>query len=303
MNNALLLTISVAANVSNAIMKKFLTGRFENNSIARRIYCTVTCAVSALALFLMAENLQASLFTVLLALLFGIITALQSIFNLQALAYGPLSYTTVIVSLSMLIPTLSGAIFWNETVVPIQIVGVVLMVGCFILSVNTSGEQKKATFKWLVHCAITFVCTGAIGLMQKIHQSSAHRDELDAFLIIAFVFSCIYAATGWALLSIKKKSEPAAETVAATDRKPILGLLPLGLMVISGVCIAINNKLNLFLSGVMDSAIFFPVVNGVGLILTSLAAFLIFREKLTKRQWIGLALGIVAVLCLCNPFG
>ena len=76
----------------------------------------------------------------------------------------------------------------------------------------------------------------------------------------------------------------------------------LGIMVAGGVCVAVNNKLNLYLSGVMDSAVFFPIVNGGGLVLATLAAVLLFREKLSKKQWIGVAFGIASVVFLCNPF-
>ncbi len=299
MSDYALLIISVFANLGGAVMKKFLTNRYENNAASQQLYNAVTCLVSALALLALAGSMEASPFTVLLALAFGIVTALQAITFLQAMEYGPFSYTSVIVTLSMLIPTLSGAIFWDESIYPIQIVGILLMVGCFILSVNFGGEQKKASLKWLLFCMIAFVCTGAIGIMQKVHQSSAHKDELDAFLVIAFLFSFVYSSASWGILTVKNRGRKKEEST----RPSILGWTPLLLMVLSGGCIAANNKLNLYLSGVMDSALFFPLVNGVGLILTSLAAFILFRERLTKRQWVGLALGIVAVICLCNPFG
>lgn len=300
MNNALLLIISVFANLCSSVIRKFVTNRYESNAAARQLYAMVTSAVSALVLLALADSLKVSPFTVILALFFGIVTATQAIFNLQALECGPFSYTTVIISLSMLIPTLSGAIFWNESIALIQIVGIVLMVGCFVFSVNTGGEQKKASFKWLVYCAVAFICTGLIGIMQKVHQSSAYKDELDAFLIIAFAFSCVYSTVRWIILTVKNGS---IRFPVEEGKKTVLHWKPLLMIAFAGCCVAANNKLNLFLSGVMDSAVFFPVVNGAGLILASLAAFLLFRERLTKRQWIGLVLGIAAVLCLCNPFG
>ena len=76
-------------------------------------------------------------------------------------------------------------------------------------------------------------------------------------------------------------------------------ILLIFLMLISGVCVAVNNKLNLYLSGVIDSVIFFPVVNGGGLVLTTLASLLIFKERLRAKQWIGILFGIASVLCLC----
>ena len=82
----------------------------------------------------------------------------------------------------------------------------------------------------------------------------------------------------------------------------MLTLLPIILMVVSGIAVAANNKLNLYLSGVMDSAVFFPIVNGGHLVLTTISALLFFKEKLTAKQWVGMILGIVAVVLLCNPF-
>lgn len=32
------------------------------------------------------------------------------------------------------------------------------------------------------------------------------------------------------------------------------------------------------------------------------AAVLLFKEKLSKKQWIGIVLGILSVVFLCNPF-
>ena len=133
--------------------------------------------------------------------------------------------------------------------------------------------------------------------MQKIHQSSEYKTELNSFLTIAFVvaaLACFFAAA-----IVKKKDDTDNTPAKANKKEAILMLL---LMVISGVCVAANNKFNLYLSGVMDSAVFFPIVNGGGLVLTTLAAVLLFRERLSKRQWVGVFLGIISVVFLCNPF-
>ena len=130
--------------------------------------------------------------------------------------------------------------------------------------------------------------------MQKVHQSSAHRDELNAFLIIAFLSSALFC-TVFAVLLQKREARTAREKGRITWRL-------LAIMLASGVCVAANNKYNLYLSGVMDSAVFFPIINGGGLILTTLAAVVMFGERLSKKQWIGIALGIASVIFLCDPF-
>lgn len=85
--------------------------------------------------------------------------------------------------------------------------------------------------------------------------------------------------------------------------KPYLGWLPITVMIFTGLSAAMNHKFNLYLSGVMDSAVFFPIANGGALVLTAAAAVVLFRERLSKKQIVGIVLGIAAVIFLCNPFG
>ena len=68
----------------------------------------------------------------------------------------------------------------------------------------------------------------------------------------------------------------------------------------SGIAMGAVNVINLYLAGVMDKHIFFPIVNGGLIFFTLAAAVIFFREKLTVKQWIGLILGIIqlAVIAL-----
>ena len=113
------------------------------------------------------------------------------------------------------------------------------------------------------------------------------------FLIIAFI--CSFAFSGVSLLAGRKgegKQQP------LMDKKASLVLLA-ALFAAGGVGVALNNLINLYLSGVVASAVFFPIVNGGGLILITIASVVFFRERLTGRQWTGLGLGIAATLLLC----
>ena len=293
------LTVSMTATLLIGVLRKYLVDRYENGERARHLLNAVTSLVAAIGLLFVGGIPHASLFTVLLALGFGLVTALQQIFTMQALEHGPYSYTTVICSLSTMIPALSGALFFEEKLGWSHIVGMLLMVGCFVLSVNFSGEGKKASLLWLIYCAVAFLATGLIGVMQKWHQSTDYKDELDAFLIIAFAFSCLYSVAAYAT-SLLKSGKGQQKSTAAPS---LVHIVPMLLMVLIGACTATNNKLNLFLSGVMESAVFFLLVNGGNLILTALAAFILFRERPTAKQWVGLFIGTLAVIFLCNPFG
>lgn len=295
---AVLLSVSMAACLFAGMIDKGFVNRFGGNIKMYYLFNLAVSFVCALALFLMAGGFHASFFTLLAGLLFGLITTVQKISSMQAMNSGPYSYTAVITSLSTLIPTLSGKFIWNEEIHPIQYVGIILMMICFICSVDFKAKQKSASVKWLVFCALTFVSTGSIGVMQRWHQSTEYKDELNEFLIIAFAVSVFFSLIGMIFSSRRYKEYWNWGKLS----KRTYTLLIAG-MVIGGICVAANNKLNLYLSGIMDTAVFFPVVNGGGLILTSLAAFIVFKEKLSLQKWIGLIIGIIAVVLLCNPFG
>ena len=300
MSIPLTLILSLAAALGGSIAKKYYTDKGSARLSGGFVFNAVGCLCAAVILLCWGGFGQSSVFTIVLGVAFGAVTALQGITNIAALQVGPMSYTSVIISFSTLISSLSGVMFFDESLGWAQIVGMVLMLASFVLAAKSDVDEKKANLKWLFLCLIAFVATGGIGVMQKVHQSSEYRDELNAFLIIAFVSSAVLCAFFAALMK-RRESRFADEKEKEKNGKRQVWFL-LGIMIASGACVAVNNKFNLYLSGVMDSAVFFPIVNGGGLVLTTLAAVLLFKEKLSTKQWIGVVLGIASVVFLCNPF-
>ena len=291
MSDTVLLILSMGAALAGSVVRKIYTNKTVGS--IRWIYIfNIVCSLLPCGILLAWGGMgSVSLFTVLLGSLFGIVTVAQTVFNLKALEAGPMSYTTVICSFSTIISALSGAVFFEESLGASHIIGMIMMIGSFLMAVNKQPGQKTASIRWLVYCIITFVCTGGIGIMQKVHQSSVYKEELNGFLIIAFAVSAIASIP---LLLTAPKGQ---KTVDSGTMWLLAGCLVLG-----GISIALNNKWNLYLSGVMDSAVFFPIVNGGGLVLNALAAVAVFREKPTKLQWLGILLGIASVIFLCDPF-
>lgn len=290
------LILSLCAALGAAICKKYYATIGSHSAADGFIFNAVGSLVAAAVLLCWGGVGLCSAFTVLLGLAFGAVTALQSITNFSALQCGPMSYTSVIISFSTVISALSGVIFFDESIGWAQILGIVLMLVSFALAAK-GGDGKRANLKWLMLCLIAFATTGGIGVMQKIHQSSEYRGELGGFLVIAFVSSAVICAL-FSVLMMKRSKRPVD---ANASKKPLW--LVIAVMVACGVGVAVNNKFNLYLSGVMPSAVFFPIVNGGGLVLSTLAALLIFKERLTHRQWVGVVIGIVSVVFLCDPFG
>jgi drug/metabolite transporter (DMT)-like permease len=210
---------------------------------------------------------------------------------------GPMAYTVVIVSCSTVFTALSGFFFFGERIGVLQLVGIVLMVGSFLFATEKKEGEKKGSLRWLIFCLLSFAFCGGIGFMQKIHQTSAYKDELNGFLVMAFAVSFIYSVASLGIMKLKKKTcEQAQENTEG--KKNLFSLMSIGAMILCGICTAMNHKLNLFLSGAMDTAVFFPVFNGSVLVLTIVIAVIGFREKLSVKKWIGVAFGCIAVMLL-----
>ncbi len=306
MSDELLLIISIVVCFLAGISKKYYT-KACSGGVKQINFYNAIISVFAIATFLIWGGFgKASLFTVLLALVFGLMTALQYLFTLKAISIGSWAYTTVISCLSTLIPTCSGWIFWGEPISWVQIIGVILFVVCFIFSTDSSSdENKKLSLKWLFYVSIAFVCTGGIGVLQKVFASSSYSGELNAFLIIAFIFAFIFATVIFAFTAVKdrKNENVKVEKEETKSINKYYSFLWIAIIGVCGIFVAINNKLNLYLSGVFESAFLFPVLNGTNILLTTLFSVLVFKDKLKLKQWIGFGVGVLALLFLVNPFG
>lgn len=250
--------------------------------------------VCALTLFFLGGcSLKASWYSVFLGVLFGIVSMMCSIFRAKAIKIGPFGYTSVIVNLSTAITALSGALFWNESLGVFKIIGIVLMIGSFFFAIDTENDDgKKANVKWFILCLLALLFISLIGIMQKVHQTSEYKNEVTAFLCVAFLTSSIISFVGYVFT---KKNENKSKEEQVTTKKWLWFLIALA---ICGIGAAGNNILNLYLSGVMDTAIFFPIANGVPLFTSLLVSVLVFREKLKRKQLLGMSIGIIAIICL-----
>lgn len=304
----LLFVITLAANLTASVIQTRYSRRTGGGLCALYLYTAASAAVSALTVFLLAKcRLEFSAFTVWLALLFGAVVCLQQLTLLLALSKGPLSYTMVIVAMSTLITALSGVLFWHESLRAVQLVGIVLMVLCLVLSVKREPTKKgessggrRLSAVWLLLALLAMAFNGGVGILQKTHQSSAHKAELPAFLFVAFAFCAVFSVLCYLFLTIRargKRQETGAEE--STAHSPRLSRNLIVLFLLSGVCVALCHCINLYLSGVVAAAVFFPIVNGGALMLTTLASLFLFHERLSLTQWLGLAFGAVATLLLC----
>ena len=270
MSNELLLTISILMAFAGGAVKKVYAKTFNGGTKEINFCNALVCFFVIITFFIWGGFGEYSLFTILLGLLFGLITGAQYLFSFKAISVGPWAYTAIISSLSTLIPTVSGWIFWGEPVSVFQVFGIIFLVACLLLSTDTSSEEnKKVSFKWLIYAIIAFITTGLIGVLQKIHQTSAYKGEGNAFLIVAFIISMLFSSAFFTTAIYKERKVNIADNIKENEKNEkkkglssYFSVIWICLIAFIGISAAVNNKLNLHLSGVFPTAFFFPITSG-----------------------------------------
>ena len=181
-----------------------------------------------------------------------------------------------------------------------------------------SDKKQKLTGKWAVYAGAFFFFSALTGIIFRFHQAAdaVHTDEMMIFAsAVVIAFLGILSAGSFLF---KRRRRMNAEDCRGGDanardgadanardgipvRRRTLALC--ALTAACGVAGCVYNRLNIYLSGAMANAVFFPLFNGGNIILSSLAGRIFFREKLSGLQIVGIVCGMFAVILVSDCFG
>lgn len=282
MVNALILLSIVIFVAVQQITKKAYS---QKNAGGTMSFSAASC-VAALAVFLVTANGKLDFTGAFLgySALFALAYSTTIITGMLAIAAGPLSLTCLISSFSLIIPTLYGILMLNEPVSTTLFVGLGLLVAALIF-INFEGKgEKKITVKWAVLVVLNFIGNGTCSTVQKMQQIHFEGQYKSEFMIVALIISA--AAIGIFAL--------------VTERKQVLQNLKAGfwLYLICGIANGLANFFVVFLSLRVAASVMFPVISAGGIVLTFFVSIFFYKEKLSKWQILGSALGLVSVIFL-----
>lgn len=224
--------------------------------------------------------------TVFYGCLYGVFQGLFLFFKMQSMATGPISVTTLLGNCSLILSTALGIFLFSEKVNFLQIVGVLFLIVAMVLTTKSS-DNMVLTKKWGFYCSGFFIIAGSIGVIMKLFSKAAPNEVGSIILISAFVMAIVYFIL-YMVTSFKDKTP-----VAFGKTEYILAFC-------CGLVSCGYNRLNGYLAGVIDSIIFYPIFNGATILFSALFGCLLFGERFTKRQTVGFAVGLVALLLAGN---
>ncbi len=216
---------------------------------------------------------------------YGIILCTFLFFKMQSMAEGPVSLSTLIGSCAFIIATWFGVFYVPENISPFQIAGQVLLFVSLILCVNPKKSGEKLTGKWFIYSFFFFLAGGAVGIIYKVFAKSDAAGEYNGMMLTASVVSAIlFFITGFLVNAFSKNPVPRIRKSAYLY------------ILLCGIVSCVYIRLNLSLSAVIPSAVFFPVSNGAMVILSTITGKMFFSEKLNKTQITGILIGLIAIV-------
>lgn len=216
---------------------------------------------------------------------FGIGYTFAIVFQVYALRYGPLSLTSLIYKFSTIAVTIYGFFFWGDVPKFTILIGLMMVVASMIICIYQKDEKYKVSPKWLLFATLSFAGNIVCTIAQKQQQLDFDHQHGNMMMFFALIFSVMVCV----VLYLRAKPENPGEIIKRT------GWLPAA----SGVFNMAINLLTILLTATsLPSGVVYPTIGVGGLILLSLASRFIFKEKLSTRQWIGMGIGIAAVLVL-----
>ncbi|MBO5356899.1 MAG: EamA family transporter [Clostridia bacterium] len=280
---ALLLTLSAILAACKNILIKSFSGFSIKNKEFFGLQAIIFGAGSVILLFINIFDFHGiALKTVICAMFYGLLLVCGQWLYTVALTNGKTGICATVYAFGFVIPTLSGAIFWSEKITIFGALGILTVIPVLIISgLNKNQNNTSASKSYIIPLFFAMLCSGGLGIVQKIHQKSEVANQRNVLILIAFLFA--FTVSLIFFLTMKKGANQ------ITRKNFVFCMLV-------GSFFSCCNMLNTYLSGVLDSAVFFPLIN-IGSILSSLIlGLIVYKEKITKKDAIVLVLGFLAIV-------
>jgi drug/metabolite transporter (DMT)-like permease len=268
------------------IMKWAVVRRCSTAQVAAVNYVIATATAAAVGYF--ARGLHFDLRILAIGLLGGVSYAVAIVSIFHVIRAAGIGITGTLMRLAVMGPVLGGIFLFNEMPTLMQWIGIGLTLISFFLLRPAAAPRggpsppvERGRIGWLVllNMALLVVTLGAGFLAWKMVPFYGCAGESWEFLCLLF---------GIPTLTCAAESGVRREGV-------------LGAAIVIGVILGVTNVLSVSASlqglRTIPSVLFFPVYSCGGVLLNALAAVVLWRERLTRLNGIG-----IAVVCLALVF-
>lgn len=191
--------------------------------------------------------------------------------------------TSLSSKISVVLPILAGVIFFSESLNLVATIGIVLALVALVLVVGGKKDSGNVNKNWLLPILI-FFGTGTGDILMKITEQQHTGGDMGFMIAFIYFVALVFGIIIVVFDIIRGKSK--------WQWKNSIGGIMLGVInYFSTYCV--YNAMRYF-----DNVVLFPIYN-IGVVsLTAVIGWLAFKEKLTWKNYLGLAIAIIAVILI-----
>lgn len=250
--------------------------------------CVITGSVVLGNFPIHAESLQTDWFK--MAIIMGILFI--SVFNLIGISSVKVGATITQTAnkLSLAIPVVVSYFLYNEHISILKMMGIILALVAVVLSTmkENNGEKVKIPLWEFSLPIILFVSSGIIDSLTKYVQKNYINSESssNSYLIAGFMVAAIIGTFALLFMYLKK-----VKTFAWKN-------------LIAGIILGVPNYFSIYYlikalqNNSLNSSATIPINNIGVLFLVSIFGIFIFKEKLSKLNYIGLGMTLLAIILI-----
>ena len=228
-------------------------------------------------------NLDWFYYTLILGALFIIV------FNLMAITTqkSGLSVVSVATKMSVVVPVLFGLLYYNESLGNVKLIGIAIALIAVYLTSNKSKQGITVNRKSIVLPILVFIGSGIIDTSIKfLEDTYVANNDVPLFSAIIFLAAAII---GFIIIII--------QVMSGNFKFEFKN-------VIAGICLGVPNYFSIYFlvktlrSDILESSGIFAINNVSIVTLSTFAGIFIFKEKLIKKNWIGIGLAILSIILI-----
>ncbi len=279
--NYLLLALAAVSNSAYGVFG----GIYNQKKASPYKYC-LCIAVTALLFFVFSSGFKFEfrLDTLFWAVIFGLCYFTANILYQVSIRFGGVSLTALVVSYSLIVPTMFALIAYGvKPNWPFYVGLGLLFVSLFFVGYPKKGSGVKVKPLWFVTVILTLLTNGACGLFQAHYQRLSGGKYGSEFMIMALTIVIVLMLM---VIFFDRKTEYEAKTLRA--------LWGVGAGVFNGLL----NFLSMYLVVIVGASLYYPVTSAIGLIVTVFASIIFFKEKPDKMVGIAIIIGLISVVLL-----
>ncbi|MBE6739611.1 MAG: hypothetical protein E7565_04765 [Ruminococcaceae bacterium] len=203
--------------------------------------------------------------------------------SLMSVKTGSLALSSLIISYSLIIPTLHGIIFLKNPTSLLFFIGISLLIVSIFL-VNFEKGEKKITKKWLIFVTLAFICNGLCSTIQSTQQIKFNGAYKSEFMFTVYSLGTIIMC----IVSLIFEKQKTAERF---NKYNLFALC-------CGIANGVTNLFVMVLSTRMPTSVMFPIISAGSILATAAISFFVYKERFSKLQILGILMGTASIVCL-----